>query len=52
VPQASAPRQVVQINTIDSGQVFAFTALDIFSKEADVFLAGELTSAQGVALHQ
>ncbi len=53
VPQASAPRQVVQMDTIDFGKVFAFTAVDIFSREADVFLAGELTSAQGKAfLHQ
>ena len=27
VPQASAPRQVVQMDTIDFGRVFAFTAL-------------------------
>jgi transposase len=65
VPQASAPRQVaqqvVQRDTIDFAKVFAFTAseatlggrVDIFSREADVFLAGELTSAQGKAfLHQ
>ncbi len=62
VPQASAPRQVVQMDTIDFGNVFAFTApetlaasvgVDIFSREADVFLASELTSAQGKAfLHQ
>lgn len=53
VPQAEAPRQVVQMDTIDFGGVFAFTAVDIFSREADVLLAGELTSAQGKAfLHQ
>jgi transposase len=53
VPQAHAPRQVVQMDTIDFGDVFAFTAVDIFSREADVLLAGELTSAQGKAfLHQ
>ncbi len=53
VPQASAPRHVVQMDTIDFGSVFAFTAVDIFSREADVLLAGELTSAQGKAfLHQ
>jgi transposase len=52
-PQAGAPRQVVQMDTIDFGRVFAFTAVDIFSREADVFLADELTSAQGKAfLHQ
>jgi transposase InsO family protein len=53
VPQASAPRQVVQMDTIDFGRVFAFTAVDIFSREADVLLAAELTSSQGKAfLHQ
>jgi transposase len=53
VPQASAPRQVVQMDTIDFGRVFAFTAVDIFSREADVYLVGELPSAQGKAfLHQ
>jgi len=53
VPQASAPRQVVQMDTIDFGRVFAFTAVDVFSREADVFLATELTSAQGKAfLHE
>jgi len=49
VPQASAPRQVVQMDTIDLGQVFAFTAVDIFSREADLLVAPELTSEQGHA---
>ena len=47
VPEAAAPRQVVQMDTIDFGRVFAFTAVDIFSKEADVYLAEALTSEQG-----
>jgi transposase len=37
VPAAQGPRQVVQMDTIFFGRVFAFTAVDIFSKEADVF---------------
>lgn len=49
VPQAFAPREVVQMDTIDLGKVLAFTAVDIFSKEADVYLAPALTAAEGRA---
>lgn len=48
VPQAEKPREVIQMDSIDFGDIFAFTAVDIFSKEADVILAPELTSKQGV----
>ncbi len=41
------PREVVQMDTIDFGEVFAFTAIDIFSKEADILLAPELTAQFG-----
>lgn len=47
IPEASGPRQVVQMDTIDFGKVFAFTAVDIFSREADVYLAPALTSVEG-----
>jgi len=47
VPQASRPREVIQMDTIDFGDVYAFTAVDIFSREADVFLAPELTALWG-----
>lgn len=47
VPKASKPREVVQMDTIDFGDIFAFTGIDIFTKEADIFLAPELTSFQG-----
>lgn len=47
VPRAEKPREVIQMDTIDFGEVFAFTAVDIFSKEADVVLAPELTSEYG-----
>ena len=47
VPKAEKPREVVQMDTIDFGNVFAFTAVDIFSKEADVVLRPTLTSADG-----
>ena len=34
--EASKPREVIQMDTIDFGELFAFTAIDIFSKEADI----------------
>ena len=47
VPEASGPREVVQMDTIDFGKVFAFTAVDIFSREADIYLAPAQTSLEG-----
>jgi transposase InsO family protein len=41
------------MDTIDFGELFAFTAIDIFSKEVDIFLAPALTSEYGSKfLHQ
>lgn len=48
IPEASKPREVIQMDSIDFGGIFAFTAVDIYSKEADVILAPELTSQHGV----
>lgn len=36
-----------EMDTIDFGAVFTFTAVDIFSKEADIYLASALTSDEG-----
>lgn len=47
VPVASKPREVVQMDSVDFGEVFAFTGVDIFSKEADVMLAPALTAHFG-----
>ena len=47
IPQAVRPRQVIQMDTIDFGELFAFTAIDIFSREADVLLAPALTAEYG-----
>lgn len=47
VPKAFHAREVVQMDTIDFGDIFAFTSVDIFSKEADIFLAPDLTSVSG-----
>lgn len=46
-PKASRPQEVVQMDTVDFGNVYAFTGVDIFSKEADVFLAPRLTASYG-----
>lgn len=37
------------MDTVDFGEIFAFTDVDIYSKETDVFLAPELTSQYGYA---
>ena len=47
VPKAERSREVVQMDTIDFGNIFAFTAVDIFSREADVVLRPSLTSFDG-----
>ncbi len=47
VPQASKPREVIQMDTIDFGELYAFTAVDIFTKEADILIAPELTAEFG-----
>lgn len=47
IPVATAPREVVQMDTVDFGGIFAFTGIDIFSREVDVFLTPALTAAFG-----
>lgn len=47
IPTAAKPREVVQMDTLDFGDIYAFTGVDIFSKEADVFLAPKLTARYG-----
>lgn len=49
VPQAQAARQVVQMDTVVLGDVFAFTAIDVFSKESAVLLRPALEAADGQA---
>ena len=48
IPEASRPREVVQMDSIDFGGLFAFTAIDIFTREADILLAPELTASNGL----
>ena len=47
IHKAVEPRQVIQMDTIDFGELFAFTAIDTFSKEADILLAPALTAEYG-----
>lgn len=48
VSKASKPREVVQMDTVDFGEIFAFSGIDIFSKEADVLLRSSLISHDGL----
>lgn len=47
IPRAFKPREVVQMDSIDFGDIYAFTGVDIFSKEADILLAPALTAMYG-----
>lgn len=48
IPEAEKPREVVQMDTVDFGQVYAFTGIDICSKEASVKLYASLTAGDGL----
>lgn len=48
VPKAFHPREVIQMDTVDFGEVFAFTGVDIFSKEVSVKLYESLTARDGL----
>jgi len=48
VPQADKPREVVQMDSLDFGWVFAFTGIDIFTKEVIANLYPALTSFEGL----
>ena len=47
IPHSIKPRQVIQMDTIDFGELFAFTAIDTFTREADILLAPALTAEYG-----
>ena len=48
VPKALNPREVIQMDSVDFGWVFAFTGIDIFTKEVIVNLYPSLTSMEGL----
>ena len=52
VPTASRARAVIQMDTVAFGHLFAFTGVDIYTKEADVVLRPTLTSDDGAAFLQ
>lgn len=45
--KGTQPREVIQTDTVDFGQLFAFTAIDTYTKEASVIIKPELTSRAG-----
>jgi len=47
IPVATKPREVVQMDTIDFGDLFAFTGIDIFTREADILVTPALTAGYG-----
>lgn len=47
VPYAMKPLEVIQMDTIDFGELFAFTGIDIYTREADIFMAPALTANFG-----
>lgn len=47
VPKAEKPRQVIQTDTVDFGELFAFTAVDICTREAWVVVQSSLDSTSG-----
>ena len=49
VPQAERPRQVLQLDTVMFGGLYAFTGIDIYTREADILMAPALTAAYGCA---
>ena len=44
---AHAPRQVVEHDTVDLGELYAYTAIDIFTKEPSVYIGTNLEMATG-----
>ena len=47
LPQAFKPRDVIQADTVDYGELFAYTAVDIYSREICVVLGDNLTGEEG-----
>lgn len=47
VPRADKPRQVVQVDTVDLGELYAFTAVDIYTREVWVTIENNLEAKTG-----
>jgi len=53
VQTATAAHQVVQVDTVDLGEVYAYTAIDTFTRQAAICMRPSLQAADGrVALEQ
>lgn len=52
IEQAKGPREVIQMDTVDLGEVFAFTAIDTCTKEGQVVMRPSLTAEDGKAALQ
>lgn len=49
VPRAEKPREVIQADTVDFGEIFAFSSVDICTREAWVVLTTSLDARAGAA---
>ena len=47
VPKADAPRKVIQTDTVDFGDLYAYTAIDIFGRDAQVIMGTGLEGKDG-----
>ena len=47
VLKGSKPREVIQVDTVDFGSIYAFTAIDTYTREASVVLKKRLDSKSG-----
>ncbi len=47
INKGAKPREAIQTDTVDLGELFAFTSIDTFTKEASVIIQDELTSGAG-----
>src|SRR3989344_542508 len=47
VRKGEKPREVIQTDTVDLGHLYAFTAIDTFTKEVSVTIASRLTALAG-----
>ena len=48
VPIPVKPREYIQMDTVDFGDIYAFTAIDVFTREIDVLLRPSLTALDGL----
>ena len=49
IDKAKRPREVIQMDTLDLGELFAFTALDTYTREGQIVMRPSLTAEDGKA---